>query len=64
MSKRIPQKILDAGYRSMVHVDGWPSGCCFLYKGTDAEGVHTLITPKTRKIYTTKNNLTYIKRYA
>jgi hypothetical protein len=47
---------LKSGYKKMVHVEGWNIGCCFHIVGIE-DGVKKLITPKTRKIVYTKNNL-------
>ena len=58
----IPQSVLNRGYRQQVHVQGWSPGCTFLYVRTDADGIHHLITPRTRRAYTTRNDLCYTKR--
>mgnify|MGYP003423098014 FL=1 len=58
----IPQDVLLKGYNKPVHVQGWHPGAQFLYKGTDAEGTHHLVTPKTRRRVTTRNPLCYTKR--
>lgn len=55
-----PDKL--TSYRGLVHVQGWPTGCCFRYIKTDDTGAHHLETPKTRKRYTTKNALTYTRK--
>lgn len=52
-----------ATHRGLVHVQGWPAGCCFKYLRTDPDGTHHLETPKTRKRYTTKNAILYTRRY-
>lgn len=40
----------------LCHVEGWNSGCVFIYWET-VNGVHHLRTPKTGKKYTTTNRL-------
>jgi hypothetical protein len=48
---------LKAGYPHLVHVEGWRYACAFRYVSTDADGLHHLITPKTKREFTTYNNL-------
>lgn len=63
---RIPQEVLDAGYRSLVHVEGWGLGCCFHHVASEKLGdgsiLHRLVTPKTRKQYSTTRNLIYTRK--
>lgn len=57
----IPESVLKSGYKGLVHVENWNNGCAFHYTKT-VNGVHFLITPRTRKEYKTKNNLLYTKK--
>jgi len=47
-----------------VHVKDWAPGAVFEYQGTDENGVHHLITPKTREVYKTKNHLRFTRKHA
>jgi len=47
-----------------VHVEGWELGAVFEYQGTDEDGTHYLITPRTHIHYTTKNNLLFTRKRA
>ncbi len=57
----IPQSVLNEGYNKLVHVENFNRGACFNYVNT-VDGEHTLITPKTRRVVKTKNNLLYTER--
>ena len=46
-----------------VHVDGWSHACVFKLRAY-ANGVATLETPKTKKIYFTKNPLYHVRKTA
>lgn len=59
--KTIPQSILDAGYRSMVHVEGWNLAARFFHVAT-LNGEHTIKTQKPPvKIHKTRNRLLYTR---
>ena len=45
-----------------VHVDGWNIACVFYLKGVKEDGTYILETPKTKKIYETKNKLRELRR--
>lgn len=45
----------------LVHVEGWGFAAQFVYEGTVA-GRHRLVTPVSRRGYTTKNRLLYTRR--
>lgn len=61
-TKVIPQEVLDAGYTKCVHVEGWNFACYFQHEKT-VNGVHHLVTPKTRRRYQTRNNLLYTRQW-
>jgi len=54
--KIIPDEELYRGYKKMVHVDGWSVKRCFHFISIE-NGVKKLITPRTKRVYYTKNNL-------
>jgi hypothetical protein len=49
-------------YVGSVHVEGWNKATVFKYQGTDSAGFHSLVTPKSRKVYRTKNRLLYTRK--
>lgn len=59
----IPDNVLKSGYRAMVHVEGWNRAATFMFLGIE-DGKKKLITPKTKKVYYTTNNLIYTNRYS
>ena len=58
--ERVPEEDLKKGM--LVHVEGWNFACVFRYVDT-INGYHQLITPKTRRTYTTTNNLLYTRKH-
>lgn len=60
--KIIPYDILNKGYNSYVHVEGWNKAAVFVFIGIE-NGKKKLKTPKTNRIIYTDNNLLYTKRY-
>jgi hypothetical protein len=59
----IPAAILKS-FRGLVHVQGWNPATVFRYRGLDQHGFHLLLTPKTHRLFRTKNPLTYTRRNA
>lgn len=49
------------GPRLRVHVEGWDNATVFLYRWTDANGVHFLETTKGKQ-YRTANRLLFTRR--
>ncbi len=58
----VPEYLLNK-IKGQVHVAGWNRGATFLYKCTQ-NGTHFLVTPKTGKLYTTRNRLLFTHRNA
>lgn len=46
--------------RLVVHVSGWAKGMKFVWMGC-VDGLHLLQTPKTRKLYGTRNPLLHLR---
>lgn len=59
---KIPQEVLDQGYKRQVHVIGWHRGAVFFYEGT-VNGVHHLRTPVGRQARQTTKDLAYILKH-
>ena len=62
LKTKIPKKILENNPPKSVHVEGWNFACVFIYLGTDKYGIHKLMTPKTRRVYYTDNDLLYLRK--
>jgi hypothetical protein len=58
----IPIDVLNKGYNSYVHVEGWHKAAVFLFVGIE-NGQKKLKTPRTNRVLYTNNNLLYTKRY-
>lgn len=50
---RIPNHVLQSGYRKKVHIEGLGTNTCFYYYGTDPDGFHRCGT-QWRKFRTNK----------
>lgn len=45
----------------LCHVEGWSIACVFKLESTN-DGLHTLITPKSGRVYRTRRPLLYTRR--